>query len=154
MDSKKQFTIDEWFYDWFADENKYKAAAKLFLRIHDVCDKIALQKSTRLAHKFYQLDEASGKWPPEQRNAVRIIKNLFLSNSLKIEWIYGELGIAEDVKARLPRKDIYLVKICLQTNDKKLITTDKTLYQNLLDTKEALGITPVMLEDFLKEYLQ
>lgn len=154
MAAKKQFTIDEWFYDWLADESKYKTAARLFLRIHDICDKITLQKSTRLAHKFYQLDEHSGKWPPEQRNAVRIIKNLFLSNSLKIEWVYDEPFIAEEIEAKLPRKDIYLVKICLQTTDKKLITTDTTLYKNLLDTKEALGITPVLLEDFLKEYLQ
>ncbi|MBI1782127.1 MAG: hypothetical protein HYR66_12290 [Sphingobacteriales bacterium] len=154
MDTKKQFTIDEWFYDWLADENKYKAAVKLFLRIHEICDKIILKPGTRLAHKFYQLDEASGKWAPDQRNVVRLIKNLFLSNSEKIWWVYDEPVIAEEVEARLPVKDVYLVKICLQTTDKILITTDTTLYQNLLETKEDLGITPIMLEDFLKEYLQ
>ena len=35
---------------------------------------------------------------------------------------------------------------------KNTFTSDTTLYQNLVDTKDILGITPFMVYDFIKTY--
>lgn len=151
---KKQFTIDEWFYHRLRDEANYLLVAKLFLRIFEICDQIVIKKNTRLAKKFYLLDEESAKFTPEQRAVVRFIKNQFLSNSIKIHWVDDVTEFGEDVENKLPRKDIYLVQICAQTTDKILITTDGTLHQNLTDLKDTLNITPYFAEDFINKYLQ
>ncbi|MBX9784843.1 MAG: hypothetical protein K2X48_16255 [Chitinophagaceae bacterium] len=47
MAGKREFTIDEWFYYLLAKEDTYKPVAALLIKIFGVCDKIALQKSTR-----------------------------------------------------------------------------------------------------------
>jgi hypothetical protein len=154
MEEKKQFTVDEWFYHWLADEAKYLLAAKFFLKIFEICDKIVLMKGTRLAHKFYQLDEESGRFPPKQREVVRFIKNQFLANSIKIHWIDEVPTLGEQTEAGLPRKDIYLIEICAQTRDKILITTDITLHQNVAALKPVLGITPFFAHQFIEAYLQ
>ncbi|MGB8191115.1 MAG: hypothetical protein WCF67_04305 [Chitinophagaceae bacterium] len=153
MIEKKQFTIDEWFYHWLADETKYLQAAKLLLKILDICDKIVLQKSTPLARKFYQLDVESGKYPPQQREVIRIIKSQFLSNSLKIHWIDEVDDLSEGIELILPRKDVYLVKMCLKTEDKILVTTDQGLYDSLIQCKPELNITPIFAEQFIENYL-
>ncbi len=51
-------TIDEWFFHWFDDENKYKEVTKLFFQILEVCDKIVLQKGNRHNKKFETLAES------------------------------------------------------------------------------------------------
>jgi hypothetical protein len=154
MSGKKQFTVDEWFYHWLADESKYKLAAKFFIAMFEICDKIVLQKNTRLARKFYQLDEESGKWPPSQRDVVKLIKTLFLSNSEKIHWTESPNFFSEETANKLPRKDVYLVQICAETTDKILITTDQTLYQNVNDLTSTLGIRASMADEFINNYIQ
>ena len=150
---KRQLTLDEWFYHWLANEEKYLVAAKFFLKIYDICDKIVLQKGTRLAHKFYQLDLDSGKQTPNQRDVVKFIKNSCLSNSLKIHWVNEVEDLQEGIQRQLPAGDIYLVKICCQTVDRILITTDQTLHDNLSALITDLHITPVFAEQFIEEYL-
>lgn len=152
MAGKREFTIDEWFYHRLANEATYKPVAALLIKIFEICDKITLQKGTRLAHKFYQLDEESGRWSPEQRSVVKLVKNVFLTNSEKIKWVEENDAVEDETKSQLPRKDIYLVNICLQTHEKILITTDQTLHDNLLETQETLGITPIMLDQFIERY--
>lgn len=147
-------TIDEWFYDWFARPNKYLEATKFFYKIFEVCDKMVIKKGTPLAHKFYQLDLESGKWPPDQRKAVKFIKNLFLSNSNKVHWVDDVDEFKEDIKNRLPRHDIYLIEVCIKTNNKILITTDNTLHSNVNDLYETLSITSFMADDFIKRYIE
>ena len=146
-------TIDEWFYHWFSDETKYLDAVRFFVRILEICDKIALKKNSRLAHKFYQLDEDSGRWAPGQRNAVKFIKNAFLANSEKIFWIEDDQNFSEAINEKLPRKDIYIVEICFQTKDKIFITTDTTLYNNIDSLKNELAISPFLAKDFIHKYL-
>jgi hypothetical protein len=146
-------TIDEWFYHWFANSERFSEAAKFFLHIFEVCDVIVLRKDTPLARKFYQLDEESGKWPINQRDAVRLIKNLFLSNSNKIYWVENVQAFSKEIKQSLPRKDVYLVEICFQTQEKILITSDKTLYQSVLDLQQKLAISPFLVEGFIPKYL-
>jgi hypothetical protein len=111
-------------------------------------------KGTRLARKFYQLDEESGRFPPKQREVVRLIKNQFLANSIKIHWIDEVQALGEQTEAGLPRKDIYLIEICAQTRDKILITTDVTLYENVTALKPVLGITPFFAHQFIEGFLQ
>lgn len=145
-------TIDEWFYHWFGEDDNYKATAKLFISIFEICDKIVLQKGTRLAAKFYALCEESNNYPPLERTAAKVLSRLFLQNSNKIHWVEEVEDLSEEIIPLLPRKDLYLVQICLQANEKYLITSDATLYQNLIDTKDVLGITPYMVKDFMNIY--
>lgn len=145
-------TIDEWFYHWFGKEEYYESAAKLFLLILDVCDKIVLQQGTPLAKKFYALCEESANYPPGEKRAAKILMRLFLQNINKIHLVDDVEELAEDIIPLLPRKDLYLVQMCLQTQQKIIITSDTTLYKNLMETKETLGITPFMIEDFIKIY--
>lgn len=154
MTGKREFTIDEWFYHLLAKEDTYRDVAGLLIKIFEICDKITLQQGSNLARKFHQLDEESAKWSPNQRTVAKFIKQAFLSNSNKINWVEERSLLTPELEEQLPRKDIYLVNICLQTKDKLLITTDQKLHDQLLTVKESLNITPVMLSVFSNLYMQ
>ena len=147
-----QLTLDEWFYHWFGDETNYNSVTKLFIAIFEICDKIVLQKGTPLAKKFYVLCEESINYPPIERSAAKMIARLFLQNIDKVYWVNEVEELNKDIISRLPRKDLYLVQMCLQTHNKLLITSDRTLFQNLFDNKEVLGITPFMVDKFINHY--
>lgn len=145
-------TVDEWFYHWFADETKIDEVSVFFTQILEVCDKIVLKKGTRLALKFYSLVESSINYPPKQRQRVKLLVRLFFQNSNKIEWINETVAIPHRHEDLLPRKDIYLIEMCLGTTDKIIITTDTTLFTNLVDTQKQLKIRPFMASDFINRY--
>lgn len=145
-------TIDEWFYHWFEEGHNYKQVATFFIEILKVCDKIVLQKGTRLAQKFYALCEASYSYPPLERQTVKLLMRSLISNIDKIYWVDETEKLTENIVSRLPRKDVYLVEICLMTHDKILITTDFTLHQNLIDLHNELGIVVSFAEDFIQHY--
>lgn len=147
-----QLTLDEWFYHWFGDKTNYKTVAKLFITILEVCDKIVLQKGTPLAAKFYALCEESKNYPPFERSAAKIVARLFLQNLDKVYWVNEVEDLNEEISPHLPRKDLYLVQMCLQTQHKILITSDGTLFQNLFENKKVLNITPFMAEKFIAHY--
>ena len=100
-------TIDEWFYHWFADETKIDEVSVFFTQILEVCDKIVLQKGTRLALKFYSLVESSINYPPKERQRVKLLLRLFLQNSDKIEWVNEILAIPDghEVECQRPAAD-------------------------------------------------
>lgn len=152
MGRGKHLTIDEWFYHWFADADKLISVSSLFEKIFKICDKIVIQKGSRLAHKFFELVNSSSMYPPVQRQEVKALVRLFITNSNKVFWVDKVEELAEEIIPQLPRKDLYLVQICLQTEDKIIITSDTTLYQNLIDTKELLGIQVFMVEKFIANY--
>ena len=145
-------TIDEWFYHWFAKDDTLEVTSLLFEKMFEVCDKIVIQKGSRLAHKFFELVDASSMYPPKQRNAVKQIVRLFITNSIKVFWVDDVSDLPDELIPLLPRKDLYLIQICLATKDKILVTSDTTLYQNLLDTQKELGIKPFMVLDFMNLY--
>lgn len=152
MGRGKHLTIDEWFYHWFADSDKLSLVSSLFEKMFIVCDKIVIQKGSRLAQKFFELVNASSMYPPQQRQEVKALVRLFITNSDKVFWVDDVEELAEEIMPQLPRKDLYLVQICLQTEDKIIVTSDTTLYQNLIDTKEFLGINAFMVEEFIATY--
>ncbi len=145
-------TIDEWFFHWFEDEKKYKSVTKLFIQILEVCDKIVLQKGTRHNTKFETLAEKSAYYPKIQRDAVKVLMNLFLRNSDKIHYVDNTEEIENTLKEKLPRKDVYLVEMSLSANSKYFITTDLTLFENLNETFNELGIKAFMADDFIAKY--
>jgi hypothetical protein len=145
-------TIDEWFFHWFDDEEKYKEVTKLFLQIFEVCDKIVLQKGNRHNKKFEILAERSSNFPKYQRDAVKILMNLFLRNSDKIYYVESTSELEKELNEKLPRKDVYLVEMSLAAKCKYFVTTDVTLFENLNETFEVLGIKAFMAEDFIKLY--
>lgn len=152
MGRGKHLTIDEWFYHWFADSDKLPLVSSLFDKIFTVCDKIVIQKGSRLAHKFFELVNSSSMYPPRQRQEVKVLVRLFITNSNKVFWVDEVEELAEKIIPQLPRKDLYLVQICLQTTDKIIVTSDTTLFENLVDTKEFLRIQVFMAEEFIKNY--
>jgi hypothetical protein len=146
-------TIDEWFYHWFGetDAEKVELVNSFFFRLLEVCDKIVIKRGSRLALKFYELAEKSTTYPPNNRAAVKLLLANFYKRD-KVHIVDEVDALTEDVTAQLPRKDVYLVEICMQTSEKIVITTDETLHQNLVDTKEILGIRVYMAKDFIKAY--
>lgn len=145
-------TIDEWFYYHFSNEELIPVTSKLFISIFEVCDKIVLKRGTPLAAKFHALVEASVMYPPIQREAVKTLMRLFIQNSNKIMWADQEINLPEEVEAQLPRHDIYLVKMCLQTTDKIFITTDRKLHTAIASLQETLQIKVYLAEDFMALY--
>jgi hypothetical protein len=146
-------TIDEWFYHWFGetDKEKVELVNTFFLKLLEVCDKIVIQRGSRLARKFYELAEQSTKYPPKNRDSVKLL----LANFYKLDKVYivDEVKtLSDEITAQLPRKDVYLVEICMGTKEKIIITTDTTLHQNLVDTKDILGIRVHMAKDFIQSY--
>ncbi len=71
MEEKKQLTIDEWFYHWMADENKYLLAAKFLMKILEICDKIVLQKTLALpVNSIYWIRNRENGLPSNARWSV------------------------------------------------------------------------------------
>ncbi len=145
-------TIDEWFYHWFDDEESSLLITAFFEKLLEVCDKIVLQRGTRLAKKFYDLCESSIYYPPLSRRRVKFLMNSIISNINKVHWVDETEKFSAEIVNRLPRKDVYLVEMCSMTVDKILITTDRTLHQNITDLYKELGIIVLFAEDFIKAY--
>lgn len=146
-------TIDEWFYHWFGETDKEKSELinAFFIKLLEVCDKIVIQYNSPLARKFYKVVEQSTGYPPNNRAAVKLL----LANFYKLDKVHivdNVENISEEIALQLPRKDVYLVEICLQTKEKIIVTTDTTLYQNLIDTNEILGIRTFMAKEFIQSY--
>lgn len=146
-------TIDEWFYHWFgeADTEKVELVNSFFFKLLEVCDKIVIQRGSRLALKFYELAEKSTTYPPKNRTAVKLLLANFYKRD-KVHIVDDVQTLSDAIAAQLPRKDVYLVEICMETNEKIIITTDNTLHKNLIDTKDILGIRVYMAKDFIASY--
>ena len=145
-------TIDEWFFYHFNKEELLPVTSKFFFSVFEVCDKIVLRRGTPLAKKFHALVESSIMYPPRQRQAVQALLRLFLQNSNKIHWIDNDIELEESTEQQLPRHDVYLVKMCLQTTDKIFITTDKKLYDAVKSLEQILEIRIFMADDFINNY--
>lgn len=152
MGRGKHLTIDEWFYHWFADEEKLPLVSNLFDQIFLICDKLVVHKGSRLAHKFFELVNASSMYPPRQREEVKEIVRKFITNPKKVLFVEQVPELWDEVIPLLPRKDLYIVQMCLASIDKIVITSDTTLYQNLIDTFTELNIQVYMVEDFMNRY--
>lgn len=148
-----QLTIDEWFYHWFgeADPEKVELVYAFFFKLLEVCDKVVIQRGSRLAQKFHALVEQSVSYPPNNRAAVKLLLANFYKKD-KVHIIESVETLSEEIAAQLPRKDVYLVEICMETIEKVIVTTDQTLFQNLKDTEHLLGIRVYMANDFIEKY--
>jgi hypothetical protein len=145
-------TVDEWFFYHFDNEELLPATFKLFADIYEVCDKIVLKRGTPLMNKFNILVESSSMYPSIQRQAVKAVVKLFLQNSNKIQWVENDFDLEEIIETQLPRHDVYLVKMCLLTEDKIFVTTDSKLYSSLITLQEELQIKVFMANDFMLNY--
>ena len=145
-------TIDEWFYHWFDDEEKLPLVSKLLFQILEVCDTLVFMQGNRHAHKFQELVNKSSMYPPRNRLAVKLLVQAFITNKLKVHWLDDVPQINDSIIPLLPRKDVYLVQVCLASNDLIFVTSDTTLYQNLRDTYQQLNIRVFMVEDFINAY--
>lgn len=145
-------TIDEWFFYHFNNEELLPVTSKFFLSVFEVCDKIILKRGTPLAQKFHALVESSIMYPPKQRQAVQTLLRLFLQNSNKVHWIDNDIELDESIEQQLPRHDVYLVKMCLQTSDKVFITTDRKLHDAVKSLEQVLGIRIFMADEFINKY--
>lgn len=152
MGRGKELLIDEWFYFHFAEEDKWQKAAKLFIQIFEVCDKIILKRGTPIDQKFYELVEKSVLYPPKERLGIKALLRLFVQNSNKISWIEDEIELDKIVESELHKNDLYLVKMCYQSKDKIFVTTDNRLAEPMNKHKEYLGITVYMANDFMNLY--
>lgn len=152
MGRGKELLIDEWFFHHFEDENLSKDVTKLFVSIFEVCDKIILKRNTSLFSKFHAIAEKSINFPPKNRLQVKFIIRLFLQNSNKIAWIEEDIVIEKSITSSLHHKDLYLVKMCLQSNSKIYVTTDERLAQPLKEQYPNLGITVFSAQEFMNAY--
>jgi hypothetical protein len=145
-------TIDEWFFYHFNNEELLPITSKFFLSVFEVCDKIVLKRGTPLAKKFHSLVEASIMYPPKQRLAVQALLRLFLQNSNKVIWVDNELDLEQEIEQQIPRHDVYLIKMCLQTTDKIFVTTDKKLHNAIIALDTTLKIKIYMADKFMELY--
>jgi hypothetical protein len=148
-----ELTIDEWFYHWFGESDavKVKLVTTFFEKLLEVCDRIVIKRGSNQARKFYELVEKSVMFPPSGRDAVKVLMANFYRFD-KIVILTEVTLLAEELVKRVPRKDVYLVEACLASNEKIIVTTDGTLFQNLIDTYPELGIRVFMAEDFIQQY--
>lgn len=91
-------------------------------------------------------------YPPRQRESVKDVVRKFITNPKKVLFVEQVPELQDEVIPLLPRKDLYIVQMCLASTDKIVITSDTTLYQNLIDTFEELNIQVYMVEDFISRY--
>lgn len=147
-----QITLDEWFFHWFEDQDKQPIVSALFDKIFSVCDKLVFEKGNRHSRKLFHLVESSSMFPPNGRLAVKKIVRLFIQNSEKIEWVESANLLSEDVISKLPRKDIYIAEMCMQSQEKVIITTDEGFLDALQKTSDQTGIRVISANDFISRY--
>jgi len=145
------FVINEWLPEDLIGANGWERQAESFKFLEilrDKPDRIAVLEGSPWMGKAYRL----------MRHQDRIIRMLskYLHQSILVDsnkclrLNQGELkSLPDEMKARSPSEDLYLVEVYYTAGASALITTD----QKLLNALTTTGIHVESRDDFLKDYL-
>ena len=143
--------LNEWiFHDlWGQNGEQAQREAVRFLRaLVDTTDSLIVPSEPRWTGKANRL---MGFLDDRRRRISKVFRSLYddSDRALRVR-TEGTGAIPDELLARLPEEDVYLVSAYLLASADVLVTTDVPLYEALTDSEP---VTCRMREDFLAEYL-
>jgi len=148
-----EIVVNEWLLDYLcpnAQESERKAALQFLNAFVRKTDKIVLRSHSPFVDKFYDYSKRS-----EQFTNIKplfSILHLLFRNADKTIIAYDRdlQTLPDDIAAKTPPGDKYLIELWYSKQDRIVLTTDTRLKDKL---KDIPGLKICLLQDFLPEYL-
>lgn len=149
----QNIVVDEWLIHDLSGENGRKAqgqAYRFLSKLKDKCDRLVVLRGSVWVKKAYALMKSLD---PDVQRLSRFLHLSILRDLKKCQYLEKcEVhALPEDVAAKVPRKDIYLVETCCSAATAAFVTTDRTLFDCL---QAACHINVRLRDEFLEEYIE
>ena len=149
-----EFVVNEWLPEYFNPDENEEHRIQLYTFISKFLakkDKIFIRKPSPFLNKLYRFEKKY--FDPELRKRASFFIYNIIENSDKCVEIIGDIELPPNILELLSKgnfaSDIYLFEAALQSDSRKIITTDEKLIKHFSNN----GIFELLLlEDFLKEY--
>jgi len=148
-----EIIINEWLLNYLrpdAQESDRRAAMQFLNVFVKKCDKIVIKRNSRFVDKFYDYSKRSEQFV-NSKPLFSMLHLLFRDADKTIIAYDRDLQVLpEDIDAKTPEDDKYLIELWYSNQDRIVLTTDAKLRDKL---KDIPGLKICLLPEFLKEYL-
>lgn len=149
-----EIIVNEWLLEYLrpnAQESDKSAAIQFVNAWVRKCDKIVVKKNSPFVKKFHSFMKQFGCDTSFKKRFSKLHRLLFLNPDKTIIADDTDLkGLPQEIAAKAPVDDIYLIELWYSNQERIILTTDARLKEKLNDVPD-LNIR--LLEEFLQEYL-
>lgn len=149
-----EIVVNEWLLNHLcpnADQCDTDLAFEFIKRWMKGPDKVVIRRESPFTKKFYRfMKESENHDDFIRKRFVRLFKSFFDSNRTVIVEEYDINNLPQELEAKVPSDDRYLIELAYSGSDRIVVTTDTRLKEKLQD--EA-NLKIYLLEEFLQNYL-
>jgi hypothetical protein len=149
-----EIVVNEWLLDYLRPDAQVpdKTAAIQFLNAFlKKQDKMVIRRNSPFVAKFHRFMKQFGEDTRFKENFSKLHQILFRNDDKTIIAYDSDLQtLPEDIAAKTPADDVYLIELWYSKQDRIVLTTDNPLKAKLKDTP---GLKICLLQEFLQEYL-
>jgi hypothetical protein len=149
-----EIIVNEWLLEYLrpdAQKSERTAAIQFLNAFVKKCDKIVIKRKSPFVNKFYDYSKRSEQDIDCKQRFSMVYKLLFRASDRTIIADDNELqALPEDIAAKTPVDDTYLIELWYSKQERIVLTTDTKLKEKLKDVPD---LKICLLEEFLQEYL-
>jgi hypothetical protein len=149
-----EIVVNEWLLEYLrpdAPKTDKEAAVRFVNALVRKCDKIIIKRKSPFADKLctYMYSFGWDAWSRKQFS--NLFKLVFINSETAIIADEGDLQkLPEDIVAKTPPSDLYLIELWYSNQERIILTTDAKLKEKL---KDIPNLKICLLDEFLKDYL-
>jgi len=149
-----EVVVNEWLLEYLrpdAEESDRRKAFKFVSIVMQKCYKIVIKGNSPFVNKFRNYSKLSEQYIDSKQLFSMLHKLLFRDSDKTIIVNDSELQtLPEDIAAKTPSDDKYLIELWYSKQDRIVVTTDTKLKDKL---KDIPNLKICLLQEFLQEYL-
>lgn len=149
-----EIIVNEWLLEYFRPDAQAsdKARAAQFLNaFREKPDKMVIKRESAFTRKLYDYMGGFGWDVCSRKRFSDLHKLVFLDSDKTIIADEGDLqDLPEDIAAKTPADDIYLIELWYSNQERIVLTTDAKLKERF---KDVPNLKICLLGEFLQEYL-
>ena len=149
-----EVVVNEWILHYLcpdADEVHTNLASQFIKSWMEGIYKVVIRRKSPFTEKLYRfMKESENHDDFIRKRFVRLFKSFFDSNRTVIVEEHDINSLPQELEAKLPSDDRYLIELAYSGSDRIVVTTDTRLKEKLQD--EA-NLKIYLLEEFLQNYL-
>lgn len=148
-----EIVVNEWLLDYLCpDTEEYKK--ELVIKFVNAWEQgrygVVIRRPSPFLKKFYQYWQRFGRDTDIKKRFLKLSLLFYDSDKTIIADERDIRKLPEELEAKTPSDDKYLIELCYSKSGRIIITTDTPLKQKLEDEPD---LKIYLLEEFLQEYL-